>query len=635
MKRTAAIVCLSAVLVTAGCSDSKSGSGGKPDPDNEKQASAEVVKNFAAAWVKAWAPNGKPEEAAALTDTPATFGKRLDEVDTALVAQSVTVAPQGDPKCSDDNNCTQDLAVEAVLRGIGTMKWTSTATAVKTGDAWKVKASGDTIYPGLGESNYLKRVRALPARASILDRNGKALTVNRPVVIVGVASGKVATAATYAAFTKNLQVDGAKLKARAVGAPAGQFVDAITIRSEEWDRLKPVMGSLPGVLTMGGTQSLAESPTFARSVIGTMKTATADTLKNAGPTASATDQVGTTGLQYAYQQDLAGTPGGTVTLRDGKTKLSIKTVFSQQGKAGTPVKTTLDPNLQRLAEAALATSKLPASLVAVQPSTGQILAAANGPTPTNYNRAFQGRYAPGSTFKIVTSAALLGSGLTANTALTCTNTINVLGKTFKNYDGLAPYGTGTMQKAVNESCNTALISQHARLKADGMTKAAAMFGIGQDLKLSIPAYGGQVPAPKDDVAEAASMIGQGTVTASPLAMAMVAATVQHGTALKPVLIPGKDAAGPAASPLPPATAAALRTFLRTTVTGGTAKGLAPYGAVSAKTGTAEVVANGKVITNGWMVGYRGDVAFAVIVEGGVSGGKAAGPILANFLSKFS
>ncbi len=50
-----------------------------------------------------------------------------------------------------------------------------------------------------------------------------------------------------------------------------------------------------------------------------------------------------------------------------------------------------------------------------------------------------------------------------------------------------------------------------------MTKAAAMFGIGQDLKLSISAYGGQVPAPKDDVAEAASMIGQGTVTASPLA----------------------------------------------------------------------------------------------------------------------
>ncbi|WP_371405887.1 penicillin-binding transpeptidase domain-containing protein [Kribbella sp. NBC_00662] len=632
MKRTTAIVCLSSLLITAGCSGSKSG-GGKSGSDEQK-ASGAVIKQFADAWVAAWAPDGKPDAAGALTDNPTVFAKRLDDTDTALVASTVTVTPQGDPKCSDASNCTQELAVEAQLRGIGAMKWTSTATAVKTGDAWKIKASGDTIYPGLGDNNYLKRVRALPARASILDRNGVALTANRPVVIVGVASGAVATPATYAAFTKYLQVDGTKLAARAKAAPAGQFVDAITIRAEQWEALRPTMGKLPGVLTMGGTQSLPPTATFAKNLIGTMKTATADTLKNAGPTASAQDQVGTTGLQYAFQQQLAGTPGGTVTLRDGKTKLTIKTVFSQKGTAGKPVKTTLDTAMQKAAEAALATSKLPASLVAVQASTGQILAAANGPTVASYNRAFQGRYAPGSTFKIVTSAALIGSGETGATALPCTNTINVFGKTFKNYDGLAAYGAGTMQKAFNESCNTAFISQHARLPKDGMTKAAAMFGIGRDLNLSINAYGGQVPLPKDDVAEAASMIGQGTVTASPLAISLVAATVDHGTAMKPVLVPGKDAAGAAASPLPAATVAALRTFMRTTVTSGTAKVLAGNGAVAAKTGTAELVSGGKVITNAWMAGYRGDVAFAVIVEGGESGSHTAGPILKTFLSSF-
>lgn len=633
MKRTTAIVCLSSLLITAGCSDSKSGGGGKSGSD-EQQASGAVIKQFADAWVKAWAPDGKPDAAGALTDNPTAFAKRLDDADSALVASTVTVTPQDKPKCTDDANCTQDLAVEAQLRGIGTMKWTSTATAVKTGDAWKVKASGDTIYPGLGDANYLKRVRALPARASILDRNGVALTANRPVVIVGVASGTKATAATYAAFTKYLDVDGAKLAARAKAQPAGQFVDAITIRAEEWEALRPTMSKLPGVLTMGGTQSLPPTSTFARSIIGTMKTATDETLKNAGPTASAQDQVGTTGLQYAFQQQLAGTPGGTVALRDGKTKLTIKNVFAQKGAAGTPVKTTLDTNMQKAAEAALATSKLPASLVAVQASTGQILAAANGPQVASYNRAFQGRYAPGSTFKIVTSAALLGSGLTAATPLPCTDTINVFGKTFKNYDALTAYGNGTMQQAFNQSCNTAFISQHARLPKDGMTKAAAMFGIGRDLNLSLSAYGGQVPAPKDDVEEAASMIGQGTVTASPLAIALVAATVDHGTAMKPVLVPGKDAAGAAASPLPAATVAALRTFMRTTVTGGTAKVLSGSGTVAAKTGTAEVVANGKVTTNAWMAGYRGDVAFAVIVEGGESGSHTAGPILKSFLGSF-
>lgn len=298
------------------------------------------------------------------------------------------------------------------------------------------------------------------------------------------------------------------------------------------------------------------------------------------------------------------------------------------------MKTTIDTNMQKAAEAALATSKLPASLVAVQASTGQILAAANGPDPTSYNRAFQGRYAPGSTFKIVTSAALLGSGESTTTQLPCTDTINVFGKTFKNYDALAAYGAGTMQKAFNESCNTAFISQHGRLPKDGMTKAASMFGIGRDLGLSLSAYGGQVPMPKDDVEEAASMIGQGTVTASPLAIALVAATVDHGTAMKPVLVPGKDAAGAAASPLPAATVAALRTFMRTTVTGGTGKVLAGSGTVAAKTGTAEVVVNGKVTTNAWMAGYRGDVAFAVIVEGGESGSHTAGPILKPFLAAF-
>ncbi|TDD46465.1 penicillin-binding protein [Kribbella antibiotica] len=635
MKRTTAVVVLSSLLITAGCSDSKSGDGGKADPNDEKQASAQLVKQFADAWVKAWAPDGKPTDAAALTDNPTAFGKRLDDVDTAIVASTVTVVPQGDVQCSNDTTCTQELAVEAQLRGIGAMKWTSTATAVKVGADWKVKAAGDTIYPGLGDgTNYLKRVRTLPARASILDRHGAALTSNRPVVIVGVASGNVATPATYAAFTKNLDVDGAKLSKRAKAAPAGQFVDAITIRADQWEALRPTMGKLPGVLTMGGTQSLAATPTFARSLLGSMKLANEDTLKNAGPTASAQDQVGVNGLQYAFQQQLAGTPGGIVSLRDGKTKLTVKEIFTQKGAAGKPVKTTIDTKMQQAAEAALGSQKLHASLVAVQASTGEILAAANGPDITSYNRAFQGRYAPGSTFKTVTSGALLGAGLTTNSSLPCTDTINVFGKTFKNYDALAAYGAGTMQKAFNQSCNTAFISQHGKLPKDGMTKAAAMFGIGRDLELSIPAYGGKVPAPKDDVEEAASMIGQGTVTASPLAVALIGATVAHGTAMKPVLVPGKDAAGTAASPLPANTAAALRTFMRTTVTGGTAHALAQSGTVGAKTGTAEVVTNGKVGTNGWMVGYRGDVAFAVIVEGGESGGKAAGPIVKNFLARF-
>jgi cell division protein FtsI/penicillin-binding protein 2 len=631
VKRTA-ILLLSVALLATGCSDSKPKAGESADPDDEQAASAQVISQFAAAWVKAWAPDGKPDEAAALTDAPTTFGPELDGIDSALVAAEVKVSPQGEPSCSNDTTCSQDLAVEALLRGIGPMKWTSKATAVKVEDAWKIKATGDVIYPGLADTNTLKRTRTLPPRASILDRTGKPLTSNRSVVLVGVESGNKATPATYAAFTKYLQVDGARLRKKAVAAPAGQFIEAITLRLPEWDAVRARFDPLPGVISMADTASLAETPQFARGILGGMKEATADTLENAGPTAATTDQVGSSGLQFAFQQQLAGTPGGTVTMRDKKTKLTVKQVFNQPGKAGTPVKTTLDLTLQRKAERAVATSRLPVSLVAVQASTGQILATANGPGVTSYNRAFLGRYAPGSTFKIVTSAALLGHGFTSATPVNCTNTVTVLGKTFKNYDALAPYGRGSLQRAFEQSCNTAFISNHGRLPADGMVKAAAMFGFGQEYKLPISAYGGTVPAPKDEVDKAASMIGQGTVTASPLQMALVAAAVKTGRASKPVLVPGKDPAGPSAAPLPSATASALRVMMRTTVLRGTAHGLQSSGQVSAKTGTAEVVSKGKVVTNGWMVGFRGDVAFAVIVEGGASGAKAAGPIVKNFLS---
>ena len=631
VKRTAAALTTSALIVgLTACSDSKPDADGG-DKNDPAAASKQLIGSFAAAWVKAWAPDGKPDEAAALTDAPTTFGPRLDSIDSAIVAQSVTVTPQGDPTCADDNTCTQDLAVEAVLRGIGTMKWTSKATAVKVADAWKIKASGDTIYPGLADSNTLKRTRSLPARGSILDRTGKPLTSMQPVVTVGVTSGTTASAATYTAFGKYLSVDPARLRKRAVAAPKGQFIDAITVRAAEWNAVRAHFKPLPGVLTLDGTQSLPESASFARAVLGTMKPATKETLENAGPTASATDMVGASGLQYAYQKQLAGTPGGMVVLRDVETKINIKSVFVQPGRPGAPLKTTLDQRLQRVAERAVATSKLPASLVAVHTTTGQVLATANGPGLVSYNRAFQGRYAPGSTFKIVTTAALLGAGMNANSPAVCTPTTTVIGKSFKNYDALSPYGSGPLQKAFTTSCNTAFISNQGKLPADGMQKAAALFGLGQKYQTVLDMYGGEVPAPKDAADKGASMIGQGTVTASPLQMALVAGTVQSGKAMKPVLVPGKDPAGPAATPLPPATTSALRSMMRSTVTGGTAHGLAAAGAVSAKTGTAEVFSGGKVVTNGWMVGYRGDIAFAVIVEGGVSGAKAAGPIALNFL----
>jgi cell division protein FtsI/penicillin-binding protein 2 len=174
------------------------------------------------------------------------------------------------------------------------------------------------------------------------------------------------------------------------------------------------------------------------------------------------------------------------------------------------------------------------------------------------------------------------------------------------------------------------------LPADALADAAPAFGLGVIADLGVPAFWGSVPSVPDAVERAAAAIGQGRVLASPLAMAGVAATVATGQARTPVLLPDVAAAAPPAAappPLDPAVAQTLRLLMHEVVqTGsGTAlKGL-PGGPVGAKTGTAEYGSDAPPRTHAWVIGFRDDVAFAVLVEDGGSGGRAAGPVAAAFL----
>ena len=148
----------------------------------------------------------------------------------------------------------------------------------------------------------------------------------------------------------------------------------------------------------------------------------------------------------------------------------------------------------------------------------------------------------------------------------------------------------------------------------------------------VPAFSGSVPEPVDAVDEAAAMIGQSRVLASPLAMAEVAAAVASGQPRAAMLVDPSPTPPPALAPLAPELAESLRAMMRETVTGGTGSALAGLGEVHAKTGTAEYGTDVPPRTHAWLVGYRGDVAFAVIVEDGASGAEDAAPVVAAFLS---
>ena len=338
------------------------------------------------------------------------------------------------------------------------------------------------------------------------------------------------------------------------------------------------------------------------------------------------------GLEAAFERQLAGTPSGEVRLvgGGGEDGEAAKVLHRFAGKDGQPVETTLDPRVQEAAEAALDPLTKPAALVALRPSTGELLAVVNSPVD-GYNRALLGRYPPGSTFKVVTAGALLASGLRPTDPVDCPKEAKVGGRTFGNFEdevlGRIPFSS-----AFAHSCNTAFVQQAAkRLDGEELVAAAAQYGFGLDPSPSIPAVTSRVPAPSDRADLAAESFGQGRVTASPLQMALVAGTVAKGRWPHPTLVSGETGETESPDPLDAKVASTLRTLMRQVVTEGTAADANLPGKVGGKTGTAEFGTGDPLPTHAWFIGFRGDLAFSVVVEDGGVGGRVAAPTAARFL----
>ncbi|MFD9903454.1 penicillin-binding transpeptidase domain-containing protein [Streptomyces sp. NPDC059063] len=296
-----------------------------------------------------------------------------------------------------------------------------------------------------------------------------------------------------------------------------------------------------------------------------------------------------------------------------------------------PIATTIDPAWQAAAERALAAKAKgkDAALVALRVDDGEILAVANSPAG-GFNRALSGTYAPGSTFKVVTTGALLlKDAVEPGDTVDCPRYLTV-GKQFHNVEKSEHRGA-TFREDFAESCNTAFIGLRDELDDDGLGEVAGRyFGMGQKWRTGIPSFDGAVPAPRDETEKAAAMIGQGRVLANPLVMASVTATAVSGTFRQPALVRGQQDTT-VTKDLPPRVVGQLRAMMRTTVTDGTARILAGLpGDVGAKTGTAEVSEG--TPNNGWMVAHRGNVAIACVVEKGRTGGASAGPVVRDLLT---
>jgi cell division protein FtsI/penicillin-binding protein 2 len=622
VRRTTAVGAATALAVAAlaGCS-------GDDDDSVDADAAAAPIAALAEAWSAA-----DSDGFGAATDAPEPARTAFTTMAEELLLTKAQVSPAGEPECTDDG-CTQTLSVTATLDGLGEWTYDTDVTTVAAGDAddWVVHWEPAVLHPELTAKTSFERSRTVPKRAPILDRNGRQLTALRQVYRIGVVPGK-AKPSSYPAIADLLDVDGADLRERAAASEPDWFVDVITLRTSDYAPVRDRLLEIRGVAVDPGRLPLAPTSEWGRAVLGTVGPATAETLGNAGPYAVDTDLVGSSGLQAEYEPELAGRPGGGVALVDAESGERRAQLWQVRPEFGTPVRTTLDYRFQDAAERAVAGQSKTTVLVAVDARTGEILADVNGPEATSYNTGFIGQYPPGSTFKPISVAALVAAGQDVDAAADCPSTTVVDGKRFKNYEFTSlPVGS-TFADTIAASCNTTVVNRAEDLSDSALHDTATdWFGVGAEWELPLDAYAGSVPRNTSLVDKAASMIGQGRVLMSPLGMALVAAAVDSGQARTPSLIPG-EGGDPVGEPLPDATADDLRRIMRMVVTQGTASSLRDLaGGVAAKTGTAEYGTADPPRTHGWMIGYRGDVAFACLVVDGEGGNSDAGPVVREFL----
>lgn len=590
-------------------------------------AAADAVTAFAAAW----------------TDGDLS-GVAYTGTDMAPVQESFAAITGGLDGASADVEVTSveradDVATARldVVWTVGGAPWAYETTVPLSGagpgEDWTVDFAPSVVHPELAEGDVLDTTRVEAERAGVVGRDASAIVSQQDVIVVGVQPSRATDAAGLTATLADLlSVDGAALLQRIQAASPDDFVPVITLRQADFDAVADEVRPLPGTVFRHSTLPLAPTREFARALLGTVGPATAELVEESEGRLAGGDVTGLSGLQREYDEQLAGTPGVVVERVRGDERTEL---FSVVAVPGTPLQLSLDVAVQQAADAALAQSTQGngnAALVAIDVPTGDVLAVANTPA-TGTNRALTGQYPPGSTFKAVSTQALLATGLDTTEIVPCPPTATVDGRSFQNFEGGAG-GDQPFSADFAQSCNTAFVALSQRLEPGALQAAAAGVGLGGDWQIGTPAFTGSVPVTEGSTELAAATIGQGRVLASPVAVAQAVAAIARGSWAPPrlVLQPPVEAPGTPAPP-PVADLGVVAGLMRGVVESGTASALGdvPGQPVHAKTGTAEYGSGDPLPTHAWTIGFRGTLAFAVLVEDGASGGAAAVPVAETFL----
>jgi penicillin-binding protein A len=355
--------------------------------------------------------------------------------------------------------------------------------------------------------------------------------------------------------------------------------------------------------------------------------------------------VGISGLEQAFNARLAGKPGGSLLALD-EAGASVRILAQADPEPGAPVKTTIDPELQESAVAALAGR-----------SGGvAVLDARNGDVRALAGQALSAPQPPGSTFKIITTTAALKKGvLSLDDEFEVTNGVNVGGRFLNNANG--EYCGGTLRQAFAESCNADFAPLGPKIGNDELVGMAESFGFNAPPTLYAPRIVREVGLPEstipteigEEIDLGVSAIGQGEVLATPLEMASVAQTIGNGGVRQPTSIVANQKLRPHAKPvrvMSKKLAGEMTELMIGVVTQGTGTaGAIPEAQVAGKTGTAELgpkpgqeeSENPVQIKDAWFSAFapaeKAKLAVGVLlIEAEAAGGEVAAPIASAVLS---
>lgn len=359
----------------------------------------------------------------------------------------------------------------------------------------------------------------------------------------------------------------------------------------------------------------------------------------------------------------------------------IADLFTGRDPAGGEVDLTLDARTQQTAMNALQSRDVTGAVVALEPSTGKILALASTPTydpnllsshdpaairkyaqqlaaqkpDPRIDQAISERYSPGSVFKVIVSAAALSTGrYTPQTPVPAPDRLALPGSThqLENYNGESCNGGADQQliDALTISCNTAFAQLGMTLGEQKIRDTAKAFGIDDSgFTMPLPVAPSTVGDIADQAQLATASIGQQNVQITPLEGAMIAAAVANGgTSMKPYLVDRVrapdltviDQTDPTvmSRPISPAVAAQLTQMMTSVVGNGTGKKASIPGiTVAGKTGTAQTDPENN--DNSWFVGFapadKPRIAVAVFIRhGGKTGGDISAPIAKQVMQAY-